>query len=464
MNLLIALFAIAAAVWMVPVVATGRIIVVAMIALGVGTIFGPYFFAYDGPIQLSIDRFIWILLFGMVMVGWRTGNLNLPTLSRIDILILAIVGWFFVSALRGGPMTLANSAVSRWLFYIAVPAGMYAIARLTSIQKRDVRLMLSASIGLGLYLAITAMFEVAGTQALIFPRFIADPEIWHYFGRGRGPLLNPTVNGILMSIALVAGSLGILYSRSRENILFLAVAILILLGGVYATLTRSAWLGACAAVGMVGIVYSPRWLRVVTLLSLVVLTFATVTGLKDEVMQMKRDKYLSASEAANSVKLRPLLAVVAWEMLKDRPITGHGFGHYIEHSSRYHSIRSYELPLEQARRYSQHSLFFSVLVDTGAVGFLMFGSLIAMLSAIGWQLARSQQNPPEARWIGTLTLGLIAAYVCNGLFHDVLVIPMVHMFLFFLFGVAVTVYQRGFKTDTLAEVPDPIRAKIAALS
>ncbi len=456
MDLLIALFSIALLVWMVPIIQSGRLIVMAVLVLGVGTVFGPPFFAFDGPIQISLDRVLWFGMLGSAVIGWRMGHTRFPKLNRMDWLVIGIVGWFFVSALRGGPVPTGSSPVARWLFYVVMPAGMYALARLVDIRSSEVRWMLGGFVGLGLYLAVTAMLEINGLHSFVFPNFISNADVWEFFGRGRGPLMNPSGNGILMSISLVAVVLGFLYAGRRGKLIY-AVFAVVLLGGVYATLTRSAWLGACVTVTFIALVYSPRWIRVLGLVTIVVLGGASVAGVKDQLMRLKRDKNLSAADAERSVQLRPLLAVVAWEMFKDRPLIGHGYGHYFEHNAPYHVNRSYDLPLEQARTYAQHNVFLSVLVDTGLIGLTLFTSWLAMLAGIGWRLARDCRSTTETRWVGLLLLGAMTAYGCNGMFQDVMIIPMVHMFLFFLAGVAVTVYERGLAVAA----PDAIPVRIS---
>jgi len=442
MELLIVLFAIAGLVWMVPVIQSGRLIVVAMAVLGIGTVFGPDFFHIAGPIQLSLDRLLWFGMFALAVIGWRLGYAHLPKLHRVDFLVIGIVGWTLVSAVSSSPLATGTPPTARWLFYILMPAGMYAIARAINIEGRDIRWMLKGSIALGVYLAVTAIFEITGLHWLVFPAFITDVETWEFFGRGRGPLMNPSGNGILMSISLVAASIGVVYSGRRGKLIYAAIALLLLVG-VYATLTRSAWMGGVAAIGLVGFVHSPRWQRVLALAAVILVAGLSMSGLKDQLIRMKRDKNLTAEDAEKSIKLRPLLAVVSWEMFKDRPIVGHGFGHYFAHNDRYHNDRSYDLPLENARTYAQHNVFLSVLVDTGLIGFSMFVAWLAMLCGVGWHLARQRNQMPEARWVGLLILGTIVAYFCNGMFQDVMIIPMVHMFLFFIAGVAVTVYQSG---------------------
>lgn len=442
MEFLIFLFLIAGLVWLVPIVRSGRIFIVALLVMGIGTIFGPAFFAVDGPIQISLDRVLWAAMFGLAAIGWRMGEVKFPTLTRMDWMVVGIVGWFFVRTLGGGPIPDGSSPTARWLFYIAMPAGMYAIARLITIHQQDVRWMIGGLIGLGLYLAMTAVFEVYGMHGLVFPRYIVDGEVWEFFGRGRGPLMNPSGNGFILSACLTAACVMFVYAGRRGKLIYAIIAGILLLG-VYATLTRSAWMGGIGAMGLVALVYSPRWVRVLGLASVVLLGGALVLGLKDQLVQMKRDKNLTAADAEKSMALCPLLAIVAFEMFKDRPITGHGFGHYYAFKDPYHSIRTYDLPLEVARPYHQHNVFLSVLVDTGLVGLSLFGGWILMAVLNAWHLAREPSKRPEVRVVGLIMLGTLIAYFSNGMFQDILIIPMAHMYLFFFAGVTMTVCQRG---------------------
>lgn len=446
MELVIALFMIAASVWMIPVVQSGRLIYVALGVLGVGTIFGPSFFAIDGPIQISLDRVLWAAMLGMAVVGWRMGYTRFPQLNRLDWIVLGTVAWLLISAILGGHKPTGTPPVARWLFYVAMPSGMYALARMVQVRRGDIRVLLASSIALGIYLSVTAVFEITGMHGLVFPRFITDPETWEFYGRGRGPLLNPSGNGFLISISCVSAIIGVIYANWRGKVVY-GVLTAILLAGVYATLTRSAWLGALSAIGLVGLVYSPRWVRVLGLATVVILGGASAAGVKDQLIRMKRDKNLTAADAEKSVKLRPLLAVVAWEMFKEKPIVGHGYGHYFTHNDRFHNERSWGLPLDQARSYAQHNVLLSILVDAGLIGFAMFTAWLTMMAGIGWRLARQRESCTETRWIGLILLGTLMAYFCNGMFQDATIIPMVHMFLFFLAGVGVTVYQSGLAAE-----------------
>ncbi len=462
MTVLALLFSLAALVWMIPVIRSGRVPVLASTVLLVGTVLGPTFFAIDGPIQISLDRVLWVAMLAVLAIRWRMGQLSLQKINRVDWMLIALAGWLLVSSTRGGPVPTGSSPTARWLFYIAMPMGMYIACRLTDLRDSDLRLFRRTMVVLGVYLAVTAVCEVSGLHALVYPTFIADSGSWEFYGRGRGPLMNPAGNGIVMSIALAAVMMEWIDSGRRGKLICGVLAVVIVCG-VYATLTRSVWLGAAGVIAVVGIVHAPRWVRVMGLAAVVLMGGAMALGLKEQLVRLKRDKHLSAADAEKSIELRPLIAVVAWEMFKDRPIIGHGFGHYFEHSGPYHSVRSYGLPLEQAKPYAQHNVFLSLLVDTGLVGLVALISLLVTLAGIGWQLARGGDGPSESRSAGMLLLSVLVVYVCNGMFHDVLVIPMVHMYLFFVSGLAITVYARALVTSpAVVAERRPRRAVVAS--
>ncbi|MEM8667182.1 MAG: O-antigen ligase family protein [Planctomycetota bacterium] len=456
MELLVALFGIGASIWLIPLIRSGRLVVLAMSVLGLGTVFGPEFFAIDGPIQISADRLIWLLMLVVAVAGWRLGFTRIPKLTRTDWLLAGILGWCLISAISGEASSTGSSSMARWLFYLAMPAGMYAIARMVRVREQDIRWLMLGSIGLGGYLAVTAVFEISGLHSFVFPHYITDPEHWDFYGRARGPLMNPPGNGFLLSISLIASVLALIHAQRRGKVLYAAIT-LVLLAGVYATLTRSVWLGAAASIGLIGLVFTTRTVRILAVACVVLVGGLSMIGLKEDLMRLKRDKHLSGSDSEKSIQLRPLLAVVAWEMFQDHPIKGHGYGRYYDRSQTYHSDRSYGLPLEEARFYTQHNVFLSLLVDTGLVGLAMAMAWLTSLFGMGWRMAREMPAAPAKRWIGLWIMGTITAYVCNGMFHDVMVIPMVHMFLFLLAGFTVTLAQEGVLAAKDARVRAPNR-------
>ena len=168
-------------------------------------------------------------------------------------------------------------------------------------------------------------------------------------------------------------------------------------------------------------------------------------------MAFKRDKSLTAEKTAESVELRPILAVVAWNMFLDRPLFGCGYSQYkLEHPN-YLSDRSTDLPLERARGYIPHNVVFSLLTETGLVGLGLFVSLLFFWACDAWRLWRDQTSPLWMRQQGLLMLACLGAYLVNGMFHDVSAIPMANMTLFFLAGVT-----EGLRSHALSPEGKPV--------
>ena len=93
-------------------------------------------------------------------------------------------------------------------------------------------------------------------------------------------------------------------------------------------------------------------------------------------MTFKRDKDLDAELTAESAKLRPILATVAWHMFLDRPLLGCGFAQYREVMPEYLADRSTDLPLEKVRPFVQHNVFLALLTETGLIGVGLFVAVL----------------------------------------------------------------------------------------
>ena len=461
MTLLLILILFAIIPWSIPILHNARTWTLVMAVLFLGTVLGPAFFAFNGFVQISLDRLLWVAVIGVAVFRVLTGENKLPRVTRTDGVVLGLVAITLLSCLRFGMFGDGQPPIARWLFYMALPCSLYAVMRTATFTRQDIHRMVTALIAMGAYLAFTGVMEMLDLRALVFPRFINDPEVWEFYGRGRGPLLNPAGNGILLTLALAACASRFLDS-GRHGKAWYALLALLMLAGCYSTLTRSVWLGAIAALGWIGMIYVPRRVRIVALAGVVVFSGAMAMGLKDQMMSMKRDKALSAADAAKSVELRPLLALVAYEMFLDRPLGGHGYGNYFDAAEPYHAIRRHGVPLENARPYMQHNVFLSTLVDLGLFGFSMHLLMLIGLFCLAWQLASAKHADATGsqmratlwdpiaedhrRTIGILMLGLLSGYVCNGMFHEVGIIHMVHMYLFAMAGVLVTLHQTAEST------------------
>ena len=442
------LLLIAISVWFVPLVERARLPLLAAVVLTVGTVFGPPFFAIDGPVQISIDRVLFAIVCVVAFFSLRGSTATLPKVVASDWIVVAYTLWVLISAKRGDAPAGENP-LGTWIFYILLPAMMYGVVRIAKLEEIDLKRVELAFLVIGLYLAVTAVFESRGWYSLVFPRFIADPKLWEFLGRGRGPLLNPSANGIVLTIGLAVA--GVRFLRAdRSGRIGYGIAMLIILAGLYSTLTRSVWIGGVLALAIVFWRVTPGWAKALSLATAVLLAGFAVAGLKDQLLRMKRDKALSAADAEKSVQLRPLLAIVAYEMIQDSPISGHGFGHYHQAAKPYYSIRGYGMPLETSRGYHQHNVLLSVAVEGGLIGLTMFSSLLVIWIRAGWQLSGTPLISDVRRQMGLIVVASIAGYLVGGMFQDVTIMPMINMYLFFIAGMIVSLRQAQSEEPALA--------------
>ena len=443
MTLVALLMAIAVTVWSVVLLRYGSIMAVSLVLLLAGTLFGPAFLHFDGPFQVSSERVLFCALIPFAIVHWRLGWTDPKPLSRGDWLLVAFTAFLAISACQGGATSESGSTIARWLFYVAMPTTMYFVLRGSRIQKSDLTWLCTFMLGLGCYLACMAGLEALKVTGLVFPRYIVDPEIWEFYGRARGPLLNPSANGILMSAALGVAISRFFTSQLRAGRIGYAALALLNLAGCYFTLTRCVWLGAAVIASGLVFIRLPRTVQVWVVATTIIFAVLGGTSVSKSLMKLKRDENLSAEASLQSIQLRPLLAVMAWEMFKDKPLRGHGFGHYLDHNSAYVHRRQWNMPLETASNYIQHNIILSMLVDTGLIGCGMYVSLLLWWSVLAGKLRRRLGDDPVMVNTSELFIAILVAYGINGMFQDATIFPMIHMFLMSIAGICTGVWIRG---------------------
>lgn len=429
-----------ATVWGAALFLRGGLLAGCVSVIVAGTCFGyPFFHVPLSPVPLTIDRLLWVVLLAQYAV-WRRFNLADPKpLRKAELALGLLYAALLISLLAHDWRAHNAQPASRFVFYYLMPLGMYWVARQTRLSARGT-LAADAVLGaFGIYLAFTALAETQQISWLVFPKYISSPEYPEFFGRGRGPLLNPIGTGFFMSVCLYALVVGWPHV-GRAGKSWIAAGAALIVAGLYATLTRSVWLGAGLGLMFITAATLPRRWRMPVLGGTLIVVAIVAATQWERFLAFKRDRDLGAQETAASVRLRPILARVAWNMFVDRPLFGCGFGHYRDESVNYLSDRSTNLPLETARSYVQHNAFLGLLTETGLVGLAPWILVLAFWGYDAWRLWRSD-SPLWARQQGLLLLAVLASYVVNAMFHDVSLIPMFHMLLFFVAGLTAAAYD-----------------------
>ncbi|HET6884406.1 MAG TPA: O-antigen ligase family protein [Pirellulales bacterium] len=433
MNLIFAVAALAILIWAAAILLRGGPLCGALTVLLAGTCFGYRFFHLEtGFIPLTADRLLFLLVIGQCLLCQRFGLTANRPWGKAEVVLALLIGDLALSTLAHDWRYQGNLPASKLLFYYLMPSGMYWLARQAHLSEPLARLIFGFLALMGVYLAATGIAEVTHYRQFIFPSYIASGNELEFLGRARGPLMNPAGNGYVLAVAMCAAWMWWprLHSLGRS---LLIAGMGLFVAGLYATLTRCVWLGGLTMSLVVAGFVLPRHFRapVVTATLLVACVVGALQW--ERLMQFKRDEGQSSQEAKESAKLRPVLAIVAWRMFLDRPVFGCGFGHYREKFVEALEDRSSDFPLDTSRRYVQHNVFLGLLTETGLVGTCLFTMLVGYWLADAWKLWHSPA-PLWRRQFGLFFMATFASYLCNGMFQDLAIIPMVNMMFFLLAG------------------------------
>jgi O-antigen ligase len=431
MDLVIVIAALVGALWTLVFWVRGGLLAGVLAAVFGAIVLGyPVFRQPLGFIELTLDRALCFLMVGQYAL-WRLLHREVRRPAAVDYVLLALVGWLTISTILFPPLT--GPAIGKLLCYYLIPTAVYFVARQSVTGERGATAILIFFAALGAYLALTAVAENREAWSFVFPTYIGTAKFPEFLGRARGPLLNPAGNGLLIVTSCAAAfALWGMVNRAWRPLLVALVGLM--LGGTFLTLTRSVWMGAALSIGLTAALYLPRratiGLAAIGFAALLPLVFANW----DDVLSLKRDRGMDAAASADSVRLRPILAYIAYEMFLDHPVAGCGLGGYSDAAVDYVHDRSIDLPLQKGLSYVQHNVILGLLTETGLLGAGLFVALLVLWSKSAWRLWSSSEVPPQQRQLGFLFLVLLVNYLVNGMFQDVAIIQAVNVVLFFVAG------------------------------
>lgn len=427
----------------------------------VGYVLGHSFWnLHVGPLPLTLDR---VLLAGLfVLVAWRWyGHQIRMADARIggaEWALAVLLVWLTFSALSSRPdphAAVHSSPIWRLLFSFWIPSALLLIARAAKESDRTYLAVLAGLTLLGAYLALTAIAETAGLWSVVFPRYIADPELGLHYGRARGPMLNSVSLGVHLTVCLWAAWL--LLPRAAvwwKPVIALLLPVMLL--AIFLTYTRSVYLGVAAGGAAVLAAQTPRTHRRKLLAGMLVLGVLAGPLLATKLLFLERED--SGAVARHSVQQRTAFAYVSWKMFLDHPLQGVGFGRFYDRKLPYLSDRSQSFELESIRELHHHNTLLSLLTETGMIGLAAYGALLAGLMVAAWRLANAPDAGDVGRRLGVLALGALVAYLPSAVFHDLSLVHSEQWLLFFTAGMALSRQRRLDGAPAHAGRPAPAEA------
>ena len=452
-EILLAIAGIATLVWVAVIFWRGGLFAGCLAVAFAGYVVGHAFFNYW---VVTVDRALWAVLIAQFVVCCWHGSLKRNPWGKTEFFLIAWFVWLTISVLTHNWQIDDSLPLKHLFVFFALPLGLYFVARRTELSEEKVQFLLGAFVVLGVYLAITALAETRQWWWLVYPKHIASTENLEYFGRGRGPLLNASANGILLATCLFAGLM--FWPRVGPAGKVLVAGYVLVVGvGLFCTYTRSVWLGAAVGVAVILWFAVPRRIRIPLFASGLVAVAVLVVVFGHRYVAFKRDVHATAADTAESVRLRPILAMVAWKMVQERPLTGCGFGQYTRECVHHLGDRDTNLVLEKARPYTQHNVVLRLASETGLPGAVMLVVIVALWGVQCVGILRNRDGPPWVHQVALVFLATLAAYLANGMFHDVTQINMMNAHLMLLAGFTAGLRQwaRPAIAEPASAIPEP---------
>jgi O-antigen ligase len=427
--------AIVALVWGIIFLTRGSLLGGCTAYLVLASCFGVYFYSFDAGITFSLDRIFLVVLALAFAVQWKLGQTDPKPLSKVEITLGLFLGWLVLSmithdwrAASVGQVPVVQHLINGYL----IPLALYALARNARLTESNTTSVIIALAGFGFYLSATALLETAGAWSLVFPRYIADPALGLHFGRARGPMVHSVSFGFYLGATALAAWLW-RERLGRLGQLLLMLTAPIFLAAIYATKTRSVWVGFGCGLLLVLAATLQGKVRVAVIASMACAALLVGVAKFDSIMSLQREG--TAADTLQSAGMRASFTYVSWQMFLDRPLAGFGFGQFADEKLPYLSDRSIDLPLEQIRGYVHHNTFLALLTETGLVGMCLYLAVLGLWSRDAWRLIRAPQAPRWAKRMAILFAGVLTIACWQMIGHEITFMPYEHALLFSLAGI-----------------------------
>jgi O-antigen ligase len=279
----------------------------------------------------------------------------------------------------------------------------FLFARFYIRHPRDMRLVFTTIFFLGVYISITAFFEFFGIRALVFPRYISDPNIMIHIERARGPFLNAAFNGVAIIFGFICGLHLLAEKKGPARALYLALLSL-MPPAIFFTQTRSAYLGFFVALALFLCCYRTRFAKWKAFALPVALFTAFIIA---SIPRMgSEDRRAGGIAQLEQIEIRMALFDRSLSIAAMSPLFGVGMGQFIPVSKGNFPGEAASSALQEEL---QHFHVLGLLAELGIAGALLYLLFVVLVFRVLLRLRR--RLPAEGFFSGNLILAMTAVWV-----------------------------------------------------
>lgn len=429
--------------------------------------------------DITLWAWLWVLSYGILdWPGWKidiTGffNLSVPRLvflagmlafffyfltharrlrfdRKIQWLMLLMVLYVGLSAQLTG-WVAATAAVRPAPYYrfiggLLMPFIMFLLVYSAASDERQIRRALILITLYGWYALYTGYLQYAAISGVgwarqfIWPAYINDPTWGIHFDRARGAFGGASPQAVFL-VLLFYVDLYLLRKTSGMYRALLIVQAVLVPPAIFFCLLRSAYLSFVLC-GAIWILWSGRrryrWLRLACLVAVVLIGVYAQWG-----RLSSSDRRAGGVAQVGPVRSRVILLAQTWKIVKESPVTGVGFGHFVDKQLSMSRDPS-SLVGATSGVLVQHNLFLNMWAETGTIGLLITVSVFVLIFRQSRQLYRKLPEDASghvSRDFVVLFWVIMANYLIDAMFRD----PLWHPFnnaMFWSFAGLVVCFNR----------------------
>ena len=382
--------------------------------------------------DITFDRLVigCIVLALALQVMFRGGRL-LPVgqteKAMLLFIIIGLLSLFFRSQRKGSEFLI-------FLDEYGVPFLLFVAAKNLFQSHEQIQQLVRVLFLVGVYLGVYGIYQFLAHGDIVMAHGDDLKTLGHLLeGRAVGPFLNGAVYGTVLIFAFVWTLYLIPLERWGRAQFFIGIGLALIGLGMFLSLTRAVWIGFLVALFVVQLL-DRKWRKPFALCLVGLILLSSVAWF------IRPDASLVQSRlvAEDSVQQRLVSYKLALLMILAKPVLGYGSGDepfIIGRTKFLARIESNWLELG-AGIGPPHNQYLYTLVQYGLIGFIAFGAIFLAIVRSGITLMRMVPDHDSVqRQFVILFWGMLAAYLVQALFADVVAFPFLSCLLFLFAGV-----------------------------
>ena len=380
-----------------------------------------------GLFKLSVPRLIFLGALATFFLHYllRRGRFRLD--RALFWVMLALLAYCAASATATGwrarTPQVQSAPYFRFLGAMLLPYLMFLLIYNTARDERQILWAGGSFVVYGWYALYVGYLQYAsitwwgGARAWIWPAYINDPTYGIHFDRARGAFAGAAPQAALLVLLFYVDLFLARHTRGwvRAVCWLQAAAVP---PAIFFTGLRSAYV-AFLLCGVVWIVVAGRrrfrWAKLATAALAVFIATAVFWS---NLTQTTRRRGGVAQRGP--VVARMILVRQTWHMIKQHPVTGVGFGHFVDAQMRLQRDPA-SLAGMSTGVLVEHNLFLNMVAETGVIGLTLTLAVFVMLFRQSRQLYRklpAKPAGPLSRSFVALFWVALTAYLTDAMFRD----------------------------------------------